>query len=145
MLELPVSTSALKEYLPHRPPMIWVDEIVSADETSGEGRVRWNPSALYCTAGKTRPSAAIEFAAQTFGYSRVVWLMRSTPEASHLCRRAFLVGVRDFEWSGELASEAFLVRVEGIRVLGPLTLFRTEVRSAEGALLANGHLKVFSE
>lgn len=137
MPEFPVSTSLLRDFLPHRPPMVWVDEILRADATSGEGLVRVSPGASYCTNGRPRPSAAIEFLAQTFGYSRALL-------APTACKKAFLVGIRDFEW-GELGGEELLVRVDDIRVVGPLTLFRGEVVTRDGVRLASGHLKVYSE
>ena len=146
MLELPVKTSALAEGMPHRPPMVWIDEVVGLGDGWGECRVRIDGRAHYLGERGLRPASAIEFMAQAYGYVQVARAAMSGDRAS-APKRAYLVGFREMrlaEMPAELPKE-LLVRVDGFRVMGPIAMFRGEVRTPEGAVLASGNLKVFGE
>ncbi|MEO8550676.1 MAG: hypothetical protein ABI678_11905, partial [Kofleriaceae bacterium] len=57
-------TLALERYLPHRPPMLLLDELVELGETRAVCRARIKPDCVFATAGVVHPAALIEFMAQ---------------------------------------------------------------------------------
>ena len=52
------------DYLPHRPPMLLVDEIVEVDELRAVCRTTIHPGCVFALDGIVHPSAMIEFIAQ---------------------------------------------------------------------------------
>jgi hypothetical protein len=71
-LTLPISTKWIASFMPHRPPAIWVDEIISFDSRGGRGRVFLDPSAHYFDETELRQSSLVEFVAQSYGYCFVL-------------------------------------------------------------------------
>ncbi len=93
--EWPVSQ--LISYLPHRPPMVWIDKVVEVGEDyreiSGTCRLRVQKKGLYVNDQKElRASAVIEFTAQGFGYLKAAYQelhqFKDTPA------KTYLTGVR---------------------------------------------------
>lgn len=54
----------ITDYLPHRPPMVFIDEIVSVTDTRGECRTTIKPDCVFAIDGQVHPTAMIEFVAQ---------------------------------------------------------------------------------
>jgi len=54
----------ITDYLPHRPPMVFIDEIVSVTDTRGECRTTIHPDCVFAIDGQVHPTAMIEFVAQ---------------------------------------------------------------------------------
>lgn len=54
----------LERYLPHRPPMLLLDELVEHGATRAVCRARIKPDCVFATAGVVHPAALIEFMAQ---------------------------------------------------------------------------------
>ncbi|MEP6860671.1 MAG: hypothetical protein ABJE66_08640 [Deltaproteobacteria bacterium] len=54
----------LEQYLPHRPPMLLLDEVVELGATRSVCRARIKPDCVFATAGVIHPAALIEFMAQ---------------------------------------------------------------------------------
>jgi AMP-binding enzyme len=69
---LPISTAKLIQFLPHRGSAVWVDEIVDFKSRYGRGRVLISANKFFMSEQGVRPSALIEFVAQTYGYSVVL-------------------------------------------------------------------------
>jgi predicted hotdog family 3-hydroxylacyl-ACP dehydratase len=53
------------DYLPHRPPMLLIDEIVEVTDHSAVCRATIQPDCVFAIDGQVHPSAMIEFVAQT--------------------------------------------------------------------------------
>lgn len=54
----------VERYLPHRPPMLLIDEIVDATETSVVCKTQIRPDCVFATDGIVHPAAMIEIVAQ---------------------------------------------------------------------------------
>lgn len=52
-------------YLPHRPPMLLIDEVVEVTDRIGVCRTTIHPDCVFAIDGRVHPSAMIEFVAQT--------------------------------------------------------------------------------
>ena len=155
-MKFPISTSQLADFLPHRPPMVWIDEVLSCDDESGEASVVIQLEAHYMTRGKLRPSAIIEFIAQAFGYTAACRHLINSPSATVSIQKAFLVGVRDAnlkevsersEWT---SGERLLVRVGHFKQIGPMqildgTVLLAATDLAPEKILATANLKLYSE
>lgn len=147
MLEYPVAVKDLMEYLPHRPPMVWVDEVVSADAVEGVCRIHLSKEAGYMGPGGVRASSAVEWMAQAYAYTRVCYARSAGAPGQKNLSKAYLVGIRQLEFtSTKIPTEgSLIVRVKTVRDLEGLTLLSGRVETSDGQLLASGTLKVFSQ
>lgn len=89
--------SQLISYLPHRPPMVWIDKVVEVGKDyrriSGVCRLQVQKNGLYVHNQKElRASAVIEYTAQGFGYLKAAYQklhqFKDTPA------KTYLTGVR---------------------------------------------------
>jgi len=144
-MNFPISAATLAEALPHRPPMVWIDEVLEASATAGKAAVQVKADAAYRDSRGNRPSAAIEWMAQAFGFVQAAH--RAQTANTMPVKRAFLASVSDFRSEADLtfATGILTVTVDGFREFGPLVLFRGVVHDAKGHKLAEGRLKVFVE
>lgn len=93
----------LLEYLPHRPPMVWVEEVIEMGEIEnrfyGSCWTDVSEPSLYCVDGRIKGSVAIELCAQTYGFSKACFHhvnnIDDTPSVT------YLTGVRDCETNFE--------------------------------------------
>lgn len=141
----PVATEHLLEFLPHRPPMVWIDSVLNLKESVGTCQVVVDRARDYCDENGVRPSALIEWMAQAYAFSGVLGELRAgrTPKI----KKAFLAGFSQFEVldQSELQRvELFEVVVEKKREFGPITLVSGAVHS-NGVCVARAGLKLYSE
>ena len=138
-----ISTVELQPYVPHRPPMIWVDEITDVTETGGVGVTYVKEGELYLSKGAVRPSVYIELVAQTYAFIQSVRLKQSGIDK--VDRRALLVAVKDFGMTKNkpiTAGAELKIEVTRGREIGPVTVVQGKV-TCNGETLASGELKVF--
>ncbi|MES2856224.1 MAG: hypothetical protein V4692_10195 [Bdellovibrionota bacterium] len=145
-MTFPIPCSELYDWLPHRPPMVWVDEVISADGVSGECAVNVKSDALYMSDGFLRPSSAVEFLAQAFGYANAAFAVSSGTTAA-APKKAFLVSVTKCEMSTELVRPGMrlAVKIFNIKPVGPILLFDGEVVDSNSHVVCRASLKVYSE
>lgn len=132
----------LLEYLPHRPPAVWIDEA-----TPDACYVELKTDAPYMTGGKLRRTSLIEFIAQSFGYQAAAKALASKVKPSK-SSKAYLVAVTKcaLKDTGELKSgDRLKIVISDINQVGPITLFNSTVTDPHGTELARASLKVFSE
>ena len=145
-MNLPISVAQLRAVLPHRPPMIWIDEILSGSHEGGVCRTIPSPSNLYFSSGSFLKYAGIELVAQAFGYSRGVFELSKNPDATE-AKRAFLVGIRT-SYMGRIPADtgSLLIETKLFRELPPLLLVDGIVRSeTTGEEFLKVQLKLFFE
>jgi predicted hotdog family 3-hydroxylacyl-ACP dehydratase len=146
MLKFPVPVADIFEFMPHRPPMVWIDEILSVNETGGVCLVRVKDGA-YMSAEGIRPTSYIEFMAQSFGYVSACQL-KVYPNSRPKPTQVFLCGIRDLEINNDKKiSEGEQLRIEVKRTheMGPLILFEGKVFSSDGTTMAKGQIKLFAQ
>ncbi len=143
----PVPARDLFEALPHRPPMVWVDEVIVADETGGTCRVDLKHDGLYLTDGSLRPSSLIELMAQSFGYI-IAANQRRSPSDGPKISKAFLISISNskLEYRPDIgAGRSVNVHISNVRTIGSVTLFNGSVLLSDGTPLGTADLKVYSE
>lgn len=146
-IKLPAKIDTLRTALPHRPPMIWVDEVVTGSREGGICRVIPKSDGLYRDEnGNFLKYAGIEWIAQAFGYSRAVWELQRNPDVSEPAK-AFLVGIRT-TMMAKIPADCgnLLIETKLFRELTPLVLVDGIVRLEEtGAEFVKVQLKLFFE
>ena len=145
---LPVDVRTLAKWIPHRDPMIWIDQITDFNAEGGEAVVTLKEDALYMTDGQLRPTATIEFVAQTYGFVAACQnLSRPAGERSSI-QKAFLVGIRnaDLDKVGVLrAGTVVKIRVGNVKFVGPVQILDGHVSLENGETIAAINLKLYSE
>lgn len=150
-MNVPVPVSKLLEFIPHRPPMVWVDEVLEFSTTAGRTLTVIKNGAHYLDdVGQVRPSSCLEFMAQSYGYISVCARAKSNDPVKTAPKRAFLAAFND----ARLASTAIfsqlrpgdqlVTELTGIRAMGPIILFAGQVTRGSD-LLCSARMKVFSE
>jgi hypothetical protein len=154
-LNFPVPTSQLQDWLPHRGPAVWVDEVLSVTAEGGDCRILLKNSANYADGnGGIRESSFIEWMAQGFGYVCACQAMAGIVSAQEKPKKAFLVQVSDFEsntdpesnrivgggWEGDW----MIARVRRTHQVGPIALVEGEIISSKNVTVARAKLKVFA-
>ncbi len=145
-----VDFQSIIPYSPHRPPMVWIDDVVSYGETAGECLVRVKEDSLYMDPEGLRASACLEFIAQAYGYMSIAWrIYEAQPNAKPL-KRAFLASIKDAKTCEPdrlrevRVGDELRVKISGVRWMGPITMFGGEVLRGN-EVLASAHMKVYSE
>lgn len=141
---MPVPIPTIQEALPHRPPMIWLDEVVEAGGDGGVCAVTLTTDRLFAGVdGHALDFAAVEWMAEAYGYSRAVHA-RAGGKGPGGLKRAFLVGVGQLDLPLRLPLDRrILVEVRTSREMPPLVLVRGQVRDEQGRVYADGQLKLY--
>lgn len=144
----PIPVSRLAEIVPHRPPMVWVDEVSWVNATEGECRVRLDPGALYRGRRGLRSTSIIEWIAQSYAYVRAAQAISGTPGAPTAPPQVvYLAAVRDAKLGALVGKQPVEIRVlvRSNRSFGPLALVEGQVMDGCGNLLGSASLKVYAE
>jgi hypothetical protein len=144
-----MNTSELREFLPHRPPLVWVDEVLSfsdgPDGPSGICRVLLTPGRAFHGPHGVRPSSVLEWIAQGYGFMKSA--LRLEQGLGPAKGRVFLVGVNDVEidLAGIESEKSVLVHVREQRNLHPAYLLEGRVTAEDGTrVFGRARMKVFA-
>lgn len=146
-----VQVQDIWQYIPHKPPMVWIDQITDYGATAGECIVNIKKDAHYMDGeGILRASSCVEFIAQAYGFMSICYrVYESQPNAKPL-KRAFLASFKDVDFCPEETMRAvkdgdrLVVKISGVRAMGPINLFQGQVFKGD-QLLCETNMKVFSE
>lgn len=146
-----VDVKDIWEFAPHRPPMIWVDQVRAFTETGGETTVLLKADAHYMRDdGSLRPSSCLEFVAQSYGFISICHREFSGNPVSRPPQRAFLASFNDAKFAGKdlfkdlKPGDELQIHLSGARAMGPIILFQGRVSHGE-TVLCECRMKVFSE
>ena len=145
-INFPVNVAQMRAILPHRPPMVWIDEVLSGSHEGGICRTIPSQENLYFNSGTFLKYTGIELVAQAFGFSRGIFELSKNPGAAEPAR-AFLVGIRTTHMRTIPADTgSLLIETKLFRELPPLLLVDGIVRSeATGEEFLKVQLKLFFE
>ncbi len=135
----------LKDFLPHRHDMIWIDKVLTYTSKSATCLVKAQKNKLYFTNGEIRQSSYIEWIAQSFGYADANRLKDLGQKKS--LHNAFLVGITNAHFSKEKIKDEMeiLIDVKLLRVVGPISFIEGKVYSEMTKnIYCEATLKVFS-
>ncbi|HVS18531.1 MAG TPA: hypothetical protein VMT18_08020 [Planctomycetota bacterium] len=115
------------DYLPHRAPALFVEELLEHDELGSLCRARVPPESPFVRAGCFPAYLALELGAQGAAASEAIARRRGEPGA--VPRAGYLVGARDarFDRAALSQQESYLVRTRLLRAAPPLRTWRVEV------------------
>lgn len=145
-----LSTSDLYRYIPHRPPMVWIDWVDRFGATEGACTVDVKADALYMSAEGVRPTALIEFMAQTYGFVWICHVTRNVDPTSKGMAVAMLAAFKNVTFAPAAAftrvrpSDQLHCSVFNMRRMGPITSFRGHVEH-NGVVLAEADMRTYSE
>lgn len=141
-----IPTKDLYNYLPHKPPMVWIDTVVSFSDNGGETTTDLKSDGVYFTEGRLRPSSFIEFTAQAYAFVNLAYL-RAGGENDVVHSKTYLASIKDFVIHGDIDLKPGTVvttRVRKTRTFGPITVVKGEC-FVNSTLVTSCDLKVFSE
>ena len=139
--------SSLLEWLPHRPPFVWVDDVISFSEAGGECATTLKKDAAYMSPEGFRPSALIEMCAQSYGYIMAAHQTSKGHSTHGPLKKAYLTSLKDAvlpDCSSLKPGETLRIHVDSIRAVGTITLLRGQIFRGS-ALFSEVQLRVFSE
>ena len=142
--------SKIQPFSPHRPPMVWIDEVIEYGAREGSCLVKIKKDALYMDPEGLRASSCIEFIAQAYGYMSIAYRIYETEPNAKPLKRAFLASIKEAKTcTPDLLrkisdGDELQVKISGIRSMGPITSFNGQVVRGE-ELLCTAQMKVFSE
>jgi hypothetical protein len=138
------------QYIPHRPPMVWVNEVTRFSKIDGECLIHLKPDGLYMGPNGLRPTSCLEFVAQAYGFISTCYITRILDPHAKGMERAMLVSFKDArlapaeEFAQVRGGETLRVPITGVRDVGPITAFHGEVWLGE-RLLAEVQMRTFCE
>jgi predicted hotdog family 3-hydroxylacyl-ACP dehydratase len=146
MNQKPIPVSTFEDAIPHRPPMVWIDNVLWADDKEGECEVLINKKAHYCNEKVIRQSSLIEWMAQSFGFCRALhW--HQTGVGTTL-KKAYLAAFQDFTFPKPFTIDEhkkLIVRTRIIRQRSNLFLVHGEIKTEKPKqLLSHGRLTLFA-
>lgn len=151
-MKSPTSTELLKTFIPHRPPMVWISEVISANESGGVCSIQLDLNAHYFNSQlQLRASCLIEWMAQSTAYTKAAHFM--TQDKKIEPKKAYLVGVKkliihdSFYKSSHETLKTLYIKIETIKDLPPISLISGEVYFNNDVKipLAQAQLKLFCE
>jgi hypothetical protein len=149
--QLPIRVRDLEAWLPHRPPMVWVDDVVGVTAHDGECRVKINKDALYMGPDGIRQSSMIEWIAQSFGYIRAAQHVLGLIPMKAQPARVFLVAVKEAHYHVALNALELeeglelVIQVGNVKEIAPIILFDGKVSTRGGLVLFEAKIRIYSK
>jgi predicted hotdog family 3-hydroxylacyl-ACP dehydratase len=136
----------LADYVPHRPPMLWIDEVleVSEDGLSGKCALTVKEDALHQQSG-VKKFAPLEWIAQAYAFISAHSMKGrgEKPRAAEM----FLAAMTDVRLTDRerKTGERFEILVRRTHSVGPFSLLEGQVFDATGESIAQAQLKVYCQ
>lgn len=125
------SLPAIETLLPHRAPMLWLDEVIARDGDCVRCALTPRPDHIFVEAGRVEPLIAIEWMAQTVG---ALVGMRDR-EQSLDPRPGYLIAIPDARFHVSHFALGERLEIEAKRVWGDDQLASFECRVTRGELV----------
>ncbi|MGZ3723857.1 MAG: hypothetical protein ACXVA9_13030 [Bdellovibrionales bacterium] len=145
-----IPVKEIEKYLPHRPPMVWIDEVVSFSEKAGECRVRLQADGHYMEGARLRSTSCLEFIAQAYGFISVCHHIHILDPNSKPLSKAFLASMKGAQLPSEetlsqvQVGDQLSITVSGVRQMGPIVMFNGRITKGD-LLICEAQMKVFKE
>lgn len=131
---------ALRDLLPHRPPMILLDELVRCEGPEVVCRVTVRDGTPFVEAGRVPALVSLEYFAQTVA-ALYAWQNFNKPGAFTV---GMVVGARDLSLETDFFDVGDTLTITGVEAFTapPISQFRCELRGAHDRVLARGSISV---
>ena len=146
----PIPVNEISNYLPHRPPMVWIDEVLHYAEKEGECRVILKEGEHYLGAQGLRPSSCLEFIAQAYGFISACYHIYVLDPNARPLNKAFFASIkngnlpRPQDVANLRAGNELRIRIQGVRQLGQIVTLTGQVIH-ESTVLAEAQIRIFRE
>lgn len=131
---------AIAELLPHRPPMLWLDQVVAREGDAIHCRLTVREEHVFVSAGEVEPLVSVEWMAQAVG--ALVGLFDRAREQAP--RPGYLIAVPEASFSVERFVVGDVVDVYARRAWGDESLASFECRCERaGELAATTQVSVY--
>jgi len=131
-------SDSLTKLLPHRPPMLWLRELVSCTETSAVAVAQFEEGDFAVADGRVMESALIECVAQTVAAAQGSRAHAGGPWERH--GGGMLAAVSNFQIKAPAPLGKILkIEVHELKRFGPMLLV-SGIISCDGRLIASGEL-----
>jgi 3-hydroxymyristoyl/3-hydroxydecanoyl-(acyl carrier protein) dehydratase len=138
-MSLPLAT--IRELLPHRDPMIMVDELITSDGEVGHGRVVFPEDHYGVCEGRVLETAIVEALAQVAGAMRGDLMRQGKVDPCY----GILVRVRRFNFHREpRCGEPVDLHISLINYVGPFVLVHAKA-ACHGEVVAEGDLHFYQD
>lgn len=140
----------IQHYIPHRPPMVWIDEVTEYRADGGECLITLRGDGLYMSRRGLRAPSCLEFIAQAYGFCWIAYVTRIQDPGASPMARAFLAAFKDANFAAPerlsrvKAGDQLVVRISNRRPMGPIAAFKGEVLH-QGEVIAAAQMRTFSE
>lgn len=129
----------IADYLPHRPPMLLIDEIVESERDRIVCRTTLHPDCVFALDGKVHPTAMIEFVAQAAAICVGVQAERDGDPP----RLGLIIGCREITFAVDSFAVGDLLEIVATRVVGQAQFGAfTGTVSCRGAVCVTLHMSV---
>ena len=146
----PIQVTEVMDFIPHRPPMVWVDEVLRFSQIDGECTLRLRQGGLYLGERGLRPSSCLELIAQSYGFISTCYITRISDPGAPPMKRAMLVSFKDAKFAPRAIFESLRLGdvlrmpIEGVRTVGPITAFHGRALRGDD-LLCDVQMRTFCE
>ncbi|MCO5051365.1 MAG: hypothetical protein M9920_03590 [Verrucomicrobiae bacterium] len=133
---------AIEALLPHRPPMRWVEELISCTDTTAIATVRFTKNHFAVANGAVIEAALIECLAQTV--AAALGQGRRTDTGDDAAHHGLLAAVANFQIHQPVPLEQTLqAETTEVKRLGPMRLINGRI-TWNAQLIASGDLSLYA-
>ena len=146
----PIAVKDLMRYLPHRPPMVWVDQVIDFSLNHGEVVVEVKGDALYMSPEGLRASSLLEFIAQAYGFVWICYVKHVLDPSSKGMQQAMVAGFKQARFAPPTVlrrvadGDILVVKLTDMRRKGPITFLHGQVWFGN-ILLGESEMRTFSQ
>ena len=137
-----VAYPALRDLLPHRPPMILIDELVRCEGQEVVCRVTIRDGAPFVEAGRVPALVSLEYFAQTVA-AHFAWQNRQRAGGFTV---GMLLGTRELTLETDYFHVGDTLTISGVETFTtpPISQFRCDLRDSTDRVLARGAISVLA-
>lgn len=146
MIKFPIDTKDLYQFLPHRPPMVWVKSVLSQENEKGECLIELSKGSLFLdNNGQVKRSSYIEFMAQSIGYIISAKMLQKNKKQGSSKTFMALVSKVSYPENCPNYEEKLICKAERVRVSGEISFIEASVHTFDRSkILAKASLRLFS-
>lgn len=139
-----IPTHKLKDLMPHRGKMLWVDEVIHTDGDKGEVKLTLQKDFPYFQNGKLISSFFIEFMAQGYGFMKAAFVY---DEGIKGLDEAMIPMISDYEFYDLdlMENNQVIAKIKTKRQLDNLFFVEGSVVDENEKLLAKANFKVYAQ
>lgn len=132
----------LENLLPHRPPMLWINDLSRCTDTEATATTTFKEADFAVANGTVLETALVECMAQTVAAAHGERARRSGKGGANV--GGMLAAVTNFQFRGRaLIGKPLQIEVRELKRFGPMLLVSGEVK-CDGQLIASGQLSLYA-